>query len=273
MKIGVYHIHEFNGPGKVVSNLKKGFELSQIDYLNNQDGDINIILQDCNRLYEDVSNCFIGPNVCVIPTQSNVVMEQKYKKLLVPSEWVKTLYSKWIPNDVIEIWPVGIDTDLFSDKSNDNKEYDFLIYFKRRKQEELNFITSFLNSSNLTFKIINYGDYSEETFLDVISKSKRGIVIDSSESQGIAIEEMMSCNLPLLVWDVRKWDDMGPNNSCESTSIPYWDSTCGEFFYNKEEFIEKFQKFMSCDTYAPRNYILKNLSLNKSIEILSKIIK
>jgi hypothetical protein len=272
MKIGIYHIHESNGPGKVVLNLKKGLEQIGIDYLNNEDGDVNIILQECDRLYHDVSNCFVGPNVCVIPSQNTVIMGAKYKKTIVPSEWVKNLYLKWLPSNLIEIWPVGIDTDFFSDKSNDNKEYDFLIYFKRRNQDELNFITTFLNNSNLNYVIINYGDYSEEIFLDSISKSKRGIVIDSSESQGIAIEEMMSCNLPLLVWDVKKWEDMGVNNSCESTSIPYWDETCGEYFFNKDEFLEKFKKFMSCDTYRPRNYILENLSLSKSAEILSKII-
>ncbi len=45
-----------------------------------------------------------------------------------------------------------------------------------------------------------------------------------------------------------------------ATSIPYWDNTCGEFFYNICEFEEKIEKIEN-NIYNPREFIIKNLSI------------
>ena len=55
--------------------------------------------------------------------------------------------------------------------------------------------------------------------------------------------------------------------SIEATSIPYWDQRCGEFFYKKEEFETKYNEFINkLDIYKPREYVLENLSVEKTAE-------
>jgi glycosyltransferase involved in cell wall biosynthesis len=261
VEIGIYFNYKERGPGKVVDNLIKGLDILNIKYRINSDGDKNIILQNCDRLNGDLSNCILGPNICTLPIDNSVVMNyDRYESLLVPSEWVKKLYMRWIPESKIKIWTVGIDTNIFSDKSSFEKKYDFLIYFKRRSIDELNFIIDQLNIMNKNYIIMEYGKYKEFEFIDVIEKSKYGIVIDNCESQGIAIQEMMSCNLPLLVWDVKYWIDRGYENKCNATSIPYWDSSCGEFFYDKREFNEKVN-LLEKKSYKPRDFLMTNISL------------
>jgi len=270
MKIGIYYRYDQKGPGKVVKNLVKGFDLLNIDYVINSDGDINVILQDCDRLKGDLSNCYIGPNVVVLPIDNNIIMDyNKYLKLIVPSEWVKKLYSKWIPEDKIIIWSVGIDTNLFFQKSNIEKIYDFLIYFKRRDILQLKYIKDHLNTLGRKYIVLEYGDYTEENFINLINISKFGIIIDGSESQGIAIQEMMSCNLPLIVWDIKYWLDRGEENKCFATSVPYWNDTCGEIFFESSDFIEKLSK-IEIKKYNPRKYVLKELSLSTSVGKLIK---
>ena len=92
-----------------------------------------------------------------------------------------------------------------------------------------------------------------------------GIVISGTESQGIAIQEMLSCNLPLLVWDVKDWQDRGLPHSCPATSIPYWDALCGEYFLDLNELENTYERFMSGE-YEPRKFILENLSLNSQAQ-------
>jgi hypothetical protein len=273
MSIGVYFQYTHRGPGKVVYNLLKGFHLNNIPYVINSDGNKNIILQNCDRLAGDLSNCIIGPNICTLPIDNRYVMDYtKYNCLIVPSDGVKKTYSEWIPESKIKIWAAGIDTDLFSDKSFFNKEYDFLIYFKRRSVVELNGLIAILNSMNKTYTLIEYGNYDELQFINAISKSKYGIVIDNTESQGIAIQEMMSCNLPLIVWDVKYWVDRGEEYRCEATSVPYWDGVCGEKFYEIENLSDCIQKIENM-IYSPREYILKNLSIDISIQNIINILK
>jgi hypothetical protein len=273
MEIGVYYSYNERGPGKVVNNLLNGFDKLGIGYKLNLDGNYNIILQNCNRLYGDLSNCILGPNICTLPIDNNQVMNfNNYNTILVPSLWVKNLYMRWLPEDKIVVWPVGINIDIFKPLDCD-KIYDYLIYYKRRDLSDLNNLVSKLKSIGRTFNIIEYGKYSEENFIDLVSKSKYGIVIDSSESQGIAIQEMLSCNLPLLVWDVKYWNDRGLVYQCESTSIPYWSNECGVVFYDLNEFLDKIY-LLENNTYSPRNFILKNLNMvDKCMEIIELINK
>jgi hypothetical protein len=265
--IGVYYNRIQNGPGKVVSNLLLGLNNFGIRYTLNKDADINLILQDCNRLSGNLSNCYLGPNIVVLPIDNNNIMRYNdYIKCIVPSEWVKNKYQKWIPENKLYIWAAGIDTDKFK-PNNSNKEIDFLIYYKRRSESELKLITSFLSKNNYTYTILKYGNYKEDDFLNLINKSKYGLVIDGTESQGIAIQEMMSCNLPLLIWDVSYWDDRGYDFRVEATSVPYWSSVCGEKFNNLDNLENTFNMFINTN-YSPREFILNNLSINICTERL-----
>ena len=99
-----------------------------------------------------------------------------------------------------------------------------------------------------------------------MQNAKYGIIIDAHESQGFAIEEALSCNVPLLVWNVsfmsHEHGSNYPNIPC--SSIAYWDERCGEFFYTAKEFETTYNKLITkLETYRPREYIMENLSPQK----------
>ena len=68
----------------------------------------------------------IGPNICVLPIDMDVVMQQRYKNFIVPCKWVYDKCARWLPKEKIKIWPVGIDTGQF--KPSYEKSNDCLIY-------------------------------------------------------------------------------------------------------------------------------------------------
>ena len=277
--IHVYYDYNTRGPGKVIKNLIEGLNLCGVKYeINTAIENVNaedyvISLQSTNFIDKfNPKNLLIGPNICTLPIDNGAVMGMNYKKIITPSEWVKKLYAKFLPEEKICVWPVGIDTDYFSDFSKENKTNNCLIYFKRRSQEELNRVSQFIESKNIKFNIIKYGDYSENDFIREIKCSKFGFILDNTESQGIAIQEMMSCNLPLFVWDVENWRDRGDEFLSNATSIPFWDSKCGEVFTDEKNINEKFNIFLkNIDLYTPRNYILENLNLKKQALELIKL--
>jgi hypothetical protein len=278
MEVGIYFNYLENGPGKVVKNLIKGFDLLGIKYSLNTDGDVNIILQNVPRINGDISNCLLGPNIAVLPIDNKYLLEHgNYLKCLVPSEWVKNKYSRWIPENKISVWPVGIDTNKFINFCDtENKEYDFLVYFKRRNIDDLLFIRNFLTDMNKSFITVEYGSYTDEDLINLISKCRYGFIIDGCESQGLAIQEMLSCDLPLIVWDKKYWEDRGDDYKILATSIPYFDENCGVYFFNKDEIDDKFSFFLQ-KKYSPRKYIENNLSIDistkKIISIINESIK
>lgn len=258
-----------NGPGKVIKNLKLGLDKLGIDYKENPqkiDDEDKVIALQWHPLASDVNpnNLLIGPNVCTLPIDNNFIMSQNYKKVVVPSEWIKNKYKRWIPEEKIFVWPVGIDTDYFSDKSKEEKEFDCLLYYKRRSFEDLMLVTKLLKEKKQSFNIIEYGQYSESSFMNLLEKSKYVFLLDNCESQGIAIEEIMSTNTPLFVWDVEHWVDRGEEFKVPATSIPYWDDRCGECEINPKKIKESFHIFLEKFAFfKPRDYILENLTLEK----------
>ena len=161
-----------------------------------------------------------------------------------------------------------VNTEKF--KPIKEKREKVFIYFKRRKQEELHFIVSFLQNKNIEYKIFDYVKrYNEEEYIKYLKESQFGIWVGAHESQGFALQEALSCNVPLLIWNVTSMaQEEGSNyQNIQATTIPYWDHRCGEYFYNKEEFETKYNEFISkLNTYKPREYVLENLSVKKCAE-------
>lgn len=277
--ISFFYEQENRGPGKVVENLRKGLAQLKLDFEENpsviKEGNEVLCLQ-YNKILEtsDLKNFVIGPNICNLPFDNSIVMQQNYKKIITPCKWVFDLYSRWLNAEKIVMWPVGIDTNLFSDKSNIKKNIDCLIYYKRRSSEELNFAINLLNKHNQSYVIVEYGNYKELDFLKSMANCKYSFVLDGTESQGIAIEEIMSCNLPLFVWDVEFWADRGESFKIEATSVPYWSEICGIKEVKKENIEDKFVFFLkNIENYHPRNYILEELNLKKQASEIYQILK
>jgi len=272
MKFGVFYNYLENGPGKVAKNLVQGLSEISANFSVNTSCDFDIILQNCDRLNHNLSNCFIGPNICTLPIDNPKVMNyENYKKIIVPSNWVKNLYLKWLPENKILVWPTGINTELFQDTLNFKKTVDCLIYFKRRDYSELEFVKNILNTYNQSFEILQYGNYSESTFLDLTKKCRYAFILDNSESQGIAIQEIMSSNLPLFVWDIEYWIDRGEEYKVFATSVPYWDDVCGIIETKKDFTYDRFKLFLdNINDFNPRSFITKNLSLKDKANELIK---
>ena len=253
------------GPGKVFDNLTAGLRKIRVDYQVNplqlNSSTPSYCLSPHPILFNDSSSMSIGPNICVLPTDLEVVMEQKFKYFITPCSWTKELCSRWIDPDKIKVWPVGIDLDKFN-PFNSQKEIDCLLYLKNRTNEELDVVKKILSKFNQSYTILEYGKYSEEEFLEKISTSKYSFILGNTESQGIAIQEMMSCNLPLFVWDKTEWDHRGEEFKCAASTVPYWDKICGIKAGTNIE--ENFEKFLdTIGDYNPRSYIENNFSLEK----------
>ena len=134
----------------------------------------------------------------------------------------------------------------------------------------------FLKSMNIEYKVFDYKKrYDESEYLNYLQECKYGIVIDAHESQGFAIEEALSCNVPLLVWGVQYMSQEYGGNylNIPCTTIAYWNNQCGEVFYNSNELEVTFNTFINkIEEYEPRKYILENLSLEKCRDNFIKII-
>ena len=222
-----------------------------------------------------------GPHFSVFPTSQLTHINNIHKNSIYihPSPWSRDVWKNknaeiYLP---IKSFPFPVDTENFTpiDNPAETKNKIF-IYFKRRNPNELSFIKKYLNNKNIEYRVFNYSQrYNENDYLNYLKECRYGIWVGCHESQGFALEEALSCNVPLLVWNTQYMcQEYGTNyEKIPCTTISYWDERCGEYFYQQGEFENKYDEFLSkLDTYQPRQYILDDFSLKKCAERWNKLI-
>jgi len=274
------HSATMNGPHKVVDNLIKSFDQENIKYaINEEKYEYNFLVQYDATAHEKHSKIeqdttIIGPQVWMFDGYGQFLIENQnyYKKIIAPSQWVKDKFiNKFnLPENKISVWPVGI--EIFNNERDIT--YDCLIYFKRREQKELDAVKQFLDNKNLTYKMVEYGGYGEDGFKNLVNQAKFCFLINGTESQGIAVQEIMSMGVPIIAWDIKEWLDQGEAYRVPATSIPYWDERCGEVFFNIEDLEVTFSKFYATlNQYDPKAFIKDNLSFECSVKTLLDILR
>jgi glycosyltransferase involved in cell wall biosynthesis len=217
-----------------------------------------------------------GPQFSVFPDNKLTLIKNTCHNsvYIQPSEWVKDVWAdanRYLP---IHSFPFPVDMGKF--KPNNEERNKVFLYIKRRHPNEIQFMKNFLHERKIEYVVFDYVKrYNENDYLTTLQQAKYGIILDAHESQGFAIQEAMSCNVPLLVWNVRTLNQEHGSNYPKvfATSIEYWDERCGEYFYEKEELSETFEKFQKkIEQYEPRKYIEENLSVEKCSERFVKLI-
>ena len=238
----------------------QNIDLTQFDAIYSPSQPINV------SLYPNTKFIF-GPHFSVFPVKHQMDLIKNINSTYVqPSEWAACVWSNNVlcNNLKIKSLPFGVDTNKFNELNPINERNDVFIYYKGRTPNDLNLIEHFLKNKNINYTIFSYRNrYNENDYINYLQKSKYGIWVDAHESQGFALQESLSCNVPLLVWNIKSMNqEYGQNyDDIPATTIPYWDERCGEYFYKIEELEDKFNLFLSkIELYKPREYILDNLS-------------
>jgi glycosyltransferase involved in cell wall biosynthesis len=217
-----------------------------------------------------------GPHNFVFPNEPwTYKIEPQFERSIYTclSDWIQTLYSS-VGTICMPVKPLPFPVDMERFKSDNlEKEFDCFIYLKSRSTQDLQLVETILQINNLKYTIVFCGKYKEEDYVSILNKCKFGIWLGAHESQGFALEEALSMNVPLIVCNIKSLNDEinteGNHSYIEykdkydlsATSCPYWDERCGLVLYELKDLNEKLQLMKyNYFNYKPREYILENLS-------------
>lgn len=191
------------------------------------------------------------------------------------SPWQKSLFQWYSANSQVqyECIPFPVDTEKFRPVSSQKKRRYF-IYYKHRHSDHLNAMVSVLEQKgleNYASRFFIYGQYNEEEYLDYIREAEFGIWVGGHESQGFALEEALSCDCPLFVYDVKSLKDECMNDTqypwgrlqgnYPATSASYFDDSCGMVEKEERDLSVAFNNFYGrLGSYKPREYVLNHLT-------------
>jgi hypothetical protein len=196
------------------------------------------------------------------------------KSILVPCAWYADMCRPEWPH--VNVWPVGIETDVWTPAPAEHKSVDVLLYDKVRWEHDryeaglIEPIRNYLKESGRSVEVLRYGHYKEDDYRDALARCRTMIFLCEHESQGIACQQALSSDVPVFAWDRGgPWQDPEyfPHKVRYEggvSSVPYFDERCGMTFVDADGFQVDWNAFWSragAGEFAPRDYVMDNLTL------------
>ncbi|MCL5784049.1 MAG: hypothetical protein M1142_01680 [Patescibacteria group bacterium] len=292
IKRKIYHlIHDLNsqnGPKAVQQNLIKGLNTLKINYncnpiLKNSVTESVVVLSDVNTLKQaiqlkkagKIKKLIAGPNIAMLPQEISSLNNYQLIDLYIhPCQFVIDWWLKIKPNFSVKqaVWYAGVDENFWKPLKNQLISKKIMIYKKTYPTKLLNTIISTLNEKSLAYEVIDYGKYNIEEYRKKLRTTSYAIFLSESESQGMALFEAWSCDVPTLVWNrgYFRWNEY----TAPASSAPYLSNLTGLTFSGGQDFIKSLEEMEKIHKQVrPREWILKNGTAKISASNLLKIIK
>lgn len=209
---------------------------------------------------------YVGPNVFVAPRAfRDQLLSPQLAGVVVPSDWVARVYEEQIPElrGKLMPWAAGVDTKVWSPGGMRNQgARRCLIYSKGADPSDVELCADDCRKLGWSVNLIQYGRYTPRSYLSKLRCSDVMVVLGGSESQGLALFEAWSVNVPTLV---RRWvpkvqagipnpDALGElGRTC---SAPYLSRKTGSFWETREELGELLAASGHW-AYEPRNWVME----------------
>lgn len=220
----------------------------------------------------------LGPSIYDQPGQApDLFDDPRFRRYVCLADWMRDLFETVYRGRCVS-WFAGIDADAWPDLSGGPKDLDFIVYDKVRWDHDHHDETLIqpalreLAARGLTCERLRYGAYDHETFRRLLKRARGLLFLCENETQGLAYQEAMASNVPVLAWDRGYWADPQWRDHLDApppaSSVPFFSPACGERFAGAEDFPERLETFLQRrERYRPRDYVVQNLSPRRSGEI------
>ena len=220
----------------------------------------------------------LGPSLYDHPLLAPRLMEDlRFRKYLLLAPWMYDMFHS-VYGDACARWFAGIDTDEWIDTNHCEKDIDFLIYDKIRwNRDELTAtllrpIQGFLHRAGLRSYTVRYHSHDHVTYRRLLQRSRAMIFLCEHETQGLAYQEALASNVPILAWDNGFWLDPTWKrfsiDKIPASSVPFFSADCGDTFRDITQFESAFSSFASrLSSFKPRKFVIESLSMKESAAI------
>ena len=215
----------------------------------------------------------LGPNLDIHNPYVRELLECVENTIfLVPSAWVQNYYVEALGIDEtkIRVWAAGVDTDKW--KPLECQKDLVVVYLKGNFQDLAMRISDSVKTLGFKVEILQYGTYSQDTYLSLLRKTKFAIFLINTESQGLAQFQAWSMDVPTLILAQAKYENSKTlGHIVPASSSPYLTASTGQFFDESDSF-EAIHGFVNIlDNFTPRRWVLANYSESSSAEEFKRI--
>jgi hypothetical protein len=222
----------------------------------------------------------LGPSLYDHPLLApDLMKDTRFRKYVVLAPWMYDMFRP-VYGEACVRWYAGIDTDEWPDAASSPKDIDFLIYDKIRWNHDelevklLRRIQAILMARGFRTHTIRYKFHDHVTYKQLLLRSRAVVFLCEHETQGLAYQEALASNVPLLAWDNGYWLDplweKFSSKKIPASSVPFFSEECGGKFRDIADFEPALSAFLNrLSSFRPRKYVIDNLNMMNSAKIYS----
>ena len=265
---------EYSGHPAVTRSLVHGLRAIAADFnFNPKDlrevGEIvhvpsgHLALRQAIRLRRSgrIRRLLAGPNLVVLPSDKPALIGAPEIDLLVTnSSWVRQMYLTEMPRlaDHCAIWPAGVDTELWQNHAVSTASRRILIYAKNAPDPLVAECADEARAAGFDVALVRYGRYTPAEYRAALGRARYVVYMSAWESQGLALVEAWSCDVPTLVWNPGYVLLKG--KTYRTSAAPYLTERTGRLFHDPTALGELLRSGLRNATFAPRQWVLENMS-------------
>lgn len=223
-----------------------------------------ILLKEQNK----IKTLITGPNIVQKAWDNDkIVAHALVNSYLTPCEHVKKIGEIELPerHDHIRVWYAGVDEMYWHPKNAKKNKRKALVYWKTETKNFCDQVCNVLRQNNWEPLVVRYGKYNKEEYRKKLNKVQFAVFLSKVESQGIALAESWSMNVPTLVWNP---GDVHKGILC--SSAPYLNDAVGMQWVTCDD-LNNVLKVLDLKTFSSRQWVLSNMTDRISALQLLKI--
>ena len=208
-----------------------------------------------------------GPvNALFADENDRVLFLPEIDRLIVASEWVKAFYED-APELVVKtrVCPCGVDADFWKPGPSRERR-TAVVYWKSGDAAFCEQVETIVRAAGLEPRRVQSGagehaHFTPEQLRSVFDDAAVAVFISAFETQGLALAEAWSMNVPTLAWDPRGIAWWRGRSFQSGSSAPYLTAATGRLWQSLDELEPLLRETLAeRESSRPRQWVLEHMT-------------
>jgi hypothetical protein len=210
-----------------------------------------------------IERLIAGPVNALFPSECDAILTlPEIDGLIVPSEWVLDLYRAEAPHLVAKsrVWQAGVDAEFWAPGHTRTREH-VLVYWKSGPETFCEEVEQLVARYGRKPVRIRYGQYTPDEYKRALDISAAGVFLSSFETQGLALAEAWSMNVPTLAWNPRGDTEWRGRTFRAGSSCPFLTPETGRDWTKIAELEPALREILRTTVnFHPRQWVLAHMT-------------
>jgi len=208
-----------------------------------------------------------GPtNALFVDDCDSILQRPEIDLVIVPSAWTMDFY-RGVPSVVAKsrVCPCGVDAEVWAPAAT-RKEQSAVVYWKSGDERFCEEVEAMVRRCGLEplrvrARAGEHNLFTPEALRDMLNRSAVAVFLSTFETQGIALAEAWSMNVPTVVWDPRGAAEWQGRTFTSGSSAPYLTPATGIAARDTASLEPAIgQALATLDSFQPREWVLANMT-------------